>query len=92
MIIAELSVKPDKAGEYNARMRRIISEVIPMISMFGIMLMLAALSASILPPVELLIMILIIAIALTAILWRSFIKLHSRLQIAFIERFEKEDN
>jgi CPA2 family monovalent cation:H+ antiporter-2 len=62
-----------------------------MVSMAGIMLMIAALSASILPPKGLLVLVLIIAITLTAIFWRWFIQLHSRLQIMFMDRFEKDN-
>lgn len=92
MIIAEITVKPNKMGDFNIRMRRIISEIIPMISMVGIMLILAALSASILPSIELLIFVLIIALVLTIFLWRWFIKLHSRWQISLVDRFQNTDS
>mgnify|MGYP002403081514 CR=1 FL=1 len=91
MIIAEITVKSNKAGEYNARMRNLISEVIPVVSMLGILLMLVALSASILPPFELLILVVAIAVIFTAFAWRWFIKLHSRLQIAFLDSLDKKD-
>lgn len=91
MIISEITVKSQKSGEYNIKLRGIIAEIIPMVSMLGISLMLVALSASILPPLGLLIVVSLIIIVLFAILWRWFIKLHSRLQVAFMESFEKKD-
>ncbi|CAN5242630.1 cation:proton antiporter [soil metagenome] len=91
MMIAEVAVKPDKAGEYNIKMRQIIAEIIPMVSMLGIMLLLSALSASILPSFELLIFVLIIAMTLTAIFWHWFVKFHSRLQRVFLDSLEKKD-
>lgn len=89
MMIAEVAVRPDKAGEYNITLRQLIAEIIPVVSMFGIILLLAALSASILPSFELLIIVLIIAMTLTAIFWHWFIKFHSRLQRLFMERLDK---
>lgn len=83
--VAELTVKQDKAGIYNAPLRRAISGMIPMISMLGILFLLAALSASILPSIEVLVLVVVIVVMVTAILWRWFFKLHSRLRIAFIE-------
>lgn len=91
IIIAEIAVKPDQAGVYNMKMRNLISEVIPVVSMLGILLMIVALSASILPPFELFILILTIAITFTALSWRWFIKLYSRLQIVFMESLDKKD-
>jgi CPA2 family monovalent cation:H+ antiporter-2 len=91
MIIAEMTVKPNESGEYNIKLRRTIAEIIPVSAMLGIVLMIIALSASILPPIGLLILVLVIVIALAAILWGWFIKLHSRLQVAFMDTFKKKD-
>lgn len=88
MIIAELTLRPNIKGEYNIKMRRIISEIIPVVSMLGIILLLLVLSASILPPIGLLMLVLAIAIILTASFWHWFVRFHSRLQITFMNRFE----
>lgn len=90
MIIAEMTVKENELGEYNINLRRTITEIIPVVSMLGIVLMIVALSASILPPTGLLIFVLVIVITLAAILWPWFIKLHSRLQINFMDTFKKK--
>jgi CPA2 family monovalent cation:H+ antiporter-2 len=52
--------------------------------------MIIALSATILPPRGLLILVLIVVVLLTAILWRWFIKLHSHLQITLMDTFKKK--
>lgn len=91
MIIAEMAVKPNESGEYNSKLRHTISEVIPVAGMLGINLMIIALSASILPPLGLLIFVLAVVIIITAILWPWFIRLHSRLQIIFMDTFKKKD-
>jgi CPA2 family monovalent cation:H+ antiporter-2 len=92
MIFSEITVKPNAAGKYNIKMRRTISAIIPVAFMLGLILMIIALSASILPPLELLILVCVIVVILTAILWRWFVKLHSQLQIAFIETLEKKSD
>jgi monovalent cation:H+ antiporter-2, CPA2 family len=90
-IITEMIIRFDGTDVYKFKAQRIIPEIISMIAMLGIVLMLVVLSASILPPLELLILVLFIVIILTALLWRWFIKLHSQLQITFMDRFEKKD-
>ncbi len=91
MIFAEMAVRPEKEGQYTERLRRIIAEIIPVISTLGVLLLLFALSASILPSSDLLILVLVLAILVAAFLWRWFIKLHSRVQAAFIEQFKAKD-
>lgn len=91
MILAEFTVTDEKEGEYSLGLRRIICEIIPILSMVGVMLILAALSASILPPLESLILVLMIACIVSAALWHWFIRFHTRLQTAFLENFQTED-
>ncbi len=50
MLLAEMSVKPEMAGRHTQRVRRVIAELIPLLSLLVIFLLLAALSASILRP------------------------------------------
>lgn len=90
LIIAEMTVKQDEAGEYNIKLRRTISAIIPVAGMLGVILMIIALSASILPPFDLLILVILIVVGLTMILWQWFVRLHSQLQIALIKSFKKK--
>jgi len=68
--------------------RRVVAEVIPLLSLLVIFLLLSALSASILPTNELLLIIAVVAAVVVAVLWRWFIRVHSRMQIALLETLE----
>ncbi len=85
MLLAEMGVKPEMAGRHTARVRKVIAEVIPLLSLLVIFLLLAALSASILPTSELLMLIAAIAAIVAAVAWRWFIRVHTRMQIALLE-------
>ncbi|WP_411390977.1 cation:proton antiporter [Pseudomonas sp. MPB23] len=88
MLLAEMSVKPEMAGRHTQRVRRVIAEVIPILSLLVIFLLLAALSASILPTNKLLVLIAIVAAAVAAVLWRWFIRVHTRMQVALLETLD----
>ncbi|NWL79509.1 cation/H(+) antiporter [Pseudomonas taiwanensis] len=93
MLLAEMGVSPDKAGRHTERVRKVIAEVIPLLSLLGIMLLLMALSASILPTLELLVLVGLLAAGVSALLWRWLIRVHSRMQIALMETLEQnQDN
>ncbi|MNO70004.1 Inner membrane protein YbaL [compost metagenome] len=88
MLLAEMGVKPEMAGRHTQRVRRVIAEVIPLLSLLVIFLLLSALSASILPTSELLLIIAVVAAVVVALLWRWFIRVHTRMQIALLETLE----
>ncbi len=88
MLLAEMGVKPEMAGRHTQRVRRVIAEVIPLLSLLVIFLLLSALSASILPTSELLLVIVVVAAVVVALLWRWFIRVHTRMQIALLETLE----
>ncbi|WLI12548.1 cation:proton antiporter [Pseudomonas sp. FP603] len=88
MLLAEMGVKPEMAGRHTQRVRRVIAEVIPILSLLVIFLLLAALSASILPTNKLLVLIVIVAAAVAALLWRWFIRVHTRMQVALLETLD----
>ncbi len=52
--------------------------------------LLAALSSSILPPGELLVVVVLVAGLVIAVLWRWLIRVHSRMQIALMETLDQE--
>ncbi|QLL13387.1 cation:proton antiporter [Pseudomonas chlororaphis] len=94
MLLAEMGVKPEMAGRHTQRVRRVIAEVIPVLSLLVIFLLLAALSSSILPTTELLVLIAVVTAAVAALLWRWFIRVHTRMQVALLETLDnhKQDN
>lgn len=65
-----------------------IAEVIPLLSLLVIFLLLAALSASILPTNKWLVLIAVAAIAVAALLWSWFVRLHTRMQVALLETLD----
>lgn len=88
MLLAEMGVKPEMAGRHTQRLRRVIAEVIPLLSLLVIFLLLSALSASILPTSELLLIIAVVAAVVVALLWRWLIRVHTRMQVALLETLE----
>ncbi|WP_456026066.1 cation:proton antiporter [Pseudomonas capeferrum] len=88
MLLAEMSVKPEMAGRHTQRVRRVIAELIPILSLLVIFLLLAALSASILPTNKLLVLIAVVAAAVAAVLWQWFIRVHTRMQVALLETLD----
>jgi CPA2 family monovalent cation:H+ antiporter-2 len=85
MLLAEMSVKPQMAGRHTERVRRVIAEVIPLMSLVVIFLLIALLSASMLPSREWLLLIVAVAAVVAGVLWRWFIRVHTRMQIALME-------
>lgn len=87
MLLAEAGVH---AGRYTMPARRIVSEVLPVVSIAVMFLLVCALSSSILPPAELFIATLAIGALILAVLWRAMVKLHSRLQIALLDTLQAD--
>lgn len=92
LMLAEVSVKPEAAGQYTARVRQLIASALPVISLLAMLLLISALSASILPPFHLLVMVVSLAVLLALALWGYFVRWHSRLQIALKETLEQSDD
>ena len=85
MLLAEMGVSPDMAGRHTQRVRRVIAEVIPLVSLAVIFVILAVLSASMLPTMEMLLLIAAVTAVVAAVLWRWLIRLHTRMQVALLE-------
>lgn len=91
MMLAEMSVRESITGRHTQQVRRIISEILPLLFLTGTMLFLSALSASILPKRESLILVIASIIAIVLVLRRWFVRIHSRLQIALYETLDHEE-
>ncbi len=87
MMLAEVGVH---AGRHTDKARRIVAEIIPAASTAAMLLLISALSSSILPPAELLVAVLAMGGLILVLLWRTLVKLHSRLQIALLETLQSE--
>ncbi|SAK70194.1 sodium/hydrogen exchanger [Caballeronia temeraria] len=89
LLLAEVSVQPAKAGRFTRAIRSAISGLIPIVAMFGVFLLVAALSGGILPPFGLMVGVLVCVALLLTVLWRWCVKIHATMQIALRETFEE---
>lgn len=89
--LAEFGSKNEKSNHLSNGTRRVIAEVIPIISIVGIMVLISALSISILPPLHLLIVVLIFVAALIAFLSPWCIRLHARLKAHLLDTIKKDE-
>lgn len=90
MLLAEMSVNPAKAGKYTVPVRKLFATLLPLSSLMLMLLLVSALSASILPPFHLLVLVVVLAVILASLLWNYFVRWHSRLQIALKETLESK--
>ncbi|HEY3598870.1 MAG TPA: cation/H(+) antiporter, partial [Paraburkholderia sp.] len=90
LLLAEVSVQPAKAGRFTSALRYAISDLVPIASMVGVFLLVAALSGAILPPTGLLVAVLVCAALLMTVLWRWCVRIHAAMQIALRETFDEQ--
>jgi CPA2 family monovalent cation:H+ antiporter-2 len=90
MILAEVSVRETMVHELTPHVRQMIAEIIPIIAIISIMIFISALSASILPPIKLLIVVLVFVAILIGFVFPWCIKFHSRLQIHLLDTLKHE--
>jgi CPA2 family monovalent cation:H+ antiporter-2 len=85
LILVEASTGIVVAGRSMLDIWRIVAEFIPVAAIGVMMLLVFALSASLLPPINLAALVLVVVAVCIVVLWRRFIRWHSRLQIALKE-------
>jgi len=88
MLLAEMLVMTGGPAERGALLRQVLTEVIPVAAVAGILVLIGVMSESILPDWEWLAAILAGAAVITAVLWKWFVRLHTRLQVALLETME----
>jgi CPA2 family monovalent cation:H+ antiporter-2 len=88
MLLAEMGVKPEMAGRHTQRVRRVIAEVIPILSLLVIFLLIGSLVGQYLADQQ-------VAGADrrgrrcgSGVLWRWFIRVHTRMQVALLETLD----
>lgn len=89
LLLAELSVQPGVAGRYTNSIRRIVAELVPVVAMLGVFVLVAALSGGILPPFDLMLVLLLVMAVVLVFAWRWLVRLHARLQIALHETLDR---
>jgi CPA2 family monovalent cation:H+ antiporter-2 len=87
MVIADISVSPAVAGSRTYSIRYIIAQTIPLAGIIGCAVLVLALSSAILPPLNVLAVLGLVVLLVTFLLWRAFIRLYSKAQIALTETF-----
>jgi len=90
MLLAEMSVHPDKAGKLTAPVRKLLATLLPVASLVLMLLLISILSARILPPFHLMVLVIVVVVALASLLWNFFVRWHSRLQIALKETLDSQ--
>lgn len=80
MVLAELGIRDGVAGERTYALRRVLGKMIPLAVLVMLALLVMALGSAILPSLGVLMLLLLVAAALAAFLWRSFVQVHARLQ------------
>ncbi len=89
LLVAEISVRPEAAGERTASIRAVIAQAIPLAGVVALALLVLALSSTLLPPLEVLLVLVLIVALVMWVWWRAFVKWHSKAQVALIETFER---
>ncbi|HEY8331319.1 MAG TPA: cation:proton antiporter [Pseudomonas sp.] len=87
LLLAELGGHSSRSR----RVRRALSELIPLLTLGSFLPLLAALSSSILPPREWLLIIGLLAAVLLALLWRWFVRVHRQLHSALQETLDQDE-
>ncbi|MEZ0385454.1 MAG: cation:proton antiporter [Verrucomicrobium sp.] len=82
MLVSELSVSHAAGGANTAAIRSVIARTLFVAGCLGVFLYLLVLSSALLPSWNLLVVLALVLVATTLLARRSFIKLHSRAQIA----------
>ncbi|MEJ0089024.1 MAG: cation:proton antiporter [Limisphaerales bacterium] len=87
MLLADMRVKRLSADAPVAQIKAVITTTVPLAGAVGLGLLIFALSTPLLPSVEILVVLLLILAGLTFLLWRSFVKVYSKAQVALHETF-----
>jgi len=85
MLIAEVRVQRATAGERTAAIRDVVAQSVLIAGVVVLILYVFVLSSTLLPSLEILLVLLVIVGLVALLLWRSFIKIYSRAQIALHE-------
>jgi CPA2 family monovalent cation:H+ antiporter-2 len=89
LLVAETKVTEAAAGERTAAIRAIVAQVIPFSGIAALGLLVLILSSTLLPPLKVLFVLLIVVGLITWLLWRWFIRVYSKAQIALQETFSQ---
>jgi CPA2 family monovalent cation:H+ antiporter-2 len=87
LLVAQTKVTPAAAGERTAAIRAIVAQVVPVAGTVALGLLVLVLSSALLPTFKVFIVLLAIVAFITWLLWRSFVRIYSKAQIALQATF-----
>jgi monovalent cation:H+ antiporter-2, CPA2 family len=90
MLIAEIRVTEANAGERTRAIREVVAQSVLIAGVVALSLYLLVLSSTLLPSFNVVLILLVIVVLVAILLWRQFIKLYSRAQIALRETFSQQ--
>ena len=90
LLVAETKVTQAAAGERTAAIRAVVAQVVPAAGVAALGLFVLVLSSALLPTFKVLLVLLAILAFITWLLWRSFIRIYSKAQIALQETFAQQ--
>ncbi len=90
LILAETKVTEAAAGERTAAFRAVVAQAVPVAGLITLGFYVLALSSALLPALNVLLVLLLLVALITWLLWRSFIKVYAKAQVALHETFAKQ--
>lgn len=89
MLLAETKVTERAAGERTAAIRAVVANLVPIAGVIGMVLYVLVLSSALLPSFKVWLGLFVIVCLVGWLLWRSFIRVYSKAQVALRETFTK---
>ena len=87
MLIADLRMSQDTDPSRKAWIQTVVSQVIALTGTAGMAVLALLLSSALLPPARVLLVLLLVLGLIAWLLWRSFVRVYSKAQVALQETF-----
>jgi CPA2 family monovalent cation:H+ antiporter-2 len=87
LLVAETKVTEAAAGERTAAIRSVVAQIVPVAGVIALGLFVLVLSSTLLPTFNVLLALLGLIVLITMLLWRSFIRVYAKAQVALQETF-----
>jgi CPA2 family monovalent cation:H+ antiporter-2 len=87
LLVAETKVTEAAAGERTAAIRSVVAQIVPVAGVIALGLFVLVLSSALLPTFNVLLALLGLILLITVLLWRSFIRVYAKAQVALQETF-----
>lgn len=91
LLLAESKVTEERAGVHTAAIRSVIATMVPIVGSVALGVFVLMLSSALLPPLNVLLVLIAIVGLIAWLKWRSFIKVHSTAQAALQDTFANKD-